>query len=63
LLAGDFEVSGFEPVAFVLRAVLFAQISATVGTVFHCQYLAVGADCAPYECHFLFHLSGEFSTY
>jgi hypothetical protein len=34
-LAGDFEASGFEPVAFVLSAVLFAQVSATVGAVFY----------------------------
>jgi len=46
--ARDIEASGFEPVAFVLRAVLFAQVSTAVGTVFYCQYLAVGAYCAPY---------------
>ena len=50
-LAGDIEASGFEPVAFVLCAVLFAQVSAAVGTVLYCQYLAVGAYCAPYQCH------------
>ena len=47
-LAGYVEASGFEPVAFVLGAVLFAQVSAAVGTVFYCQNLAVGAYCAPY---------------
>ncbi len=35
-LAGHFEASGFEPVAFVLRAVLFAQVSAAVGAVLYC---------------------------
>jgi hypothetical protein len=60
-LAGDFEASGFEPVAFMLRAVLFAKVSAAVGTVFDCQYLAVGADCAPYECHFCFISPGVLS--
>jgi len=47
-LAGYVEASGFEPVAFVLGAVLFAQVSAAVGTVFYCQNLAVGAYCTPY---------------
>ncbi len=52
-LAGYVEASGFEQVAFVLRAVLLAQVSAAVGTVLYCQYLAVGAYCAPHECHFV----------
>jgi len=47
-LAGYVEASSFEPVAFVLRTVLFAQVSAAVGTVLYRQYLAVGAYCAPY---------------
>jgi hypothetical protein len=47
-LACDFEVSGFELVAFVLRAVPLAQISAAMRAVLYCQYLAVGAYCAPY---------------
>jgi len=34
--------------------VLFAQVSAAVGAVLYCEYLAVGAYCAPYECHFVF---------
>ncbi len=51
-LAGDFEASGFEPVAFVLRAVLFAQVSAAVGAVLYSENLAVGAYRSPYECHF-----------
>jgi len=59
-LAGYFVVSGFEPVAFVLCAVFFAQVSAAVGAVLYCEYLAVGAYCAPYECHFVFHVSGNF---
>jgi len=61
-LAGYFEASGFEPVAFVLRAVLFAQVSAAVGTVLYCQYLAVGADYSPYKCHFCFISPGILSV-
>jgi hypothetical protein len=52
-LAGYFEASGFEPVAFVLCAVLFAQVSAAVGAVLYCEYLAVGAYRPPNECHFV----------
>ncbi len=44
----------------MLRAVLFAQVSAAVGAVLYCEYLAVGADRAPYKRHFLFHVSGSF---
>jgi hypothetical protein len=60
VLACYFVASGFETVAFVLRAVLLAQVSAAVGAVLYCEYLAVGAYRAPYECHFLFHVSGSF---
>jgi hypothetical protein len=60
-LSGYFVVSGFEPVAFVLCAVLFAQVSAAVGAVLYCEYLAVGAYCAPYECHFVFMSPGILS--
>jgi hypothetical protein len=60
--AGYFVVSGFESVAFVLCAVLFAQVSAAVGAVLYCEYLAVGAYCAPYECHFVFMSPGFLSV-
>jgi hypothetical protein len=46
-LACDFEASGFESVAFVLTAVLLAQVSTAVGAVLYCEFLAVGADDAP----------------
>ena len=36
----------------MLRAVLFAQVSAAMGAVLYREYLAVGADCSPNECHF-----------
>jgi hypothetical protein len=53
-LASNFEASGFEPVTFVLSAVLLAQVSAAVRTVLYCEYLAVVAYDAPYECHSCF---------
>jgi len=46
----------------VLCAVLFAQVSAAVGAVLYCEYLAVGAYCAPYECHFVFMSPGTLSV-
>ncbi len=58
-LAGHIEASGFEPVAFVLCAVLFAHVSAAVGAVLYCEYLAVCAYRSPNERHFLFHVSGS----
>jgi len=61
-LAGDFEASGFEPVAFVLRAVLFAQVSAAVGAVLYSENLAVGTYRSPYECHFCFMSPGILSV-
>jgi hypothetical protein len=51
--AGDVKTPGFEPVAVVLTAVLFAQVSAAVGTVLHSHDLAIVAYRAPYESHFL----------
>jgi hypothetical protein len=52
VLARDIEASGFEPVAIVLAAVLFAQVSGAVWTVLYRHDLAVVAYCAPYESHF-----------
>ncbi len=60
--AGHVVASGFEPVAFVLGAVLLAQISAAVGAVLYCQYLAVVANDAPNECHFLISCLRGFSS-
>ena len=62
LLAGHFVASGFEPVAFVLRAVLFAQVSTAMGTVLYCEYLAVVAYNAPYERHLVFMSPGVFTV-
>jgi len=33
-----------------------------VGAVLYCEYLAVGAYCAPYECHFVFMSPGTLSV-